>query len=58
MGIGPIKEESFNYFNNMTVDYEEANKMAAVEYLTKYLHFDHCDMSDINITDTKVAGEK
>ena len=58
IGVGPIKERSFDYFNNITADYSEAKKMAAAEFLTGYLKFNHQDMSDINITDTKISGKK
>ena len=29
--------------------------MAAVEYLTEYLKFDHSDLQEMEITDTKVS---
>ena len=58
IGIGPIKEQSFNYFNNITADYDEAKKMAAVEFLQEYLKFDSEDLSDLNITDTKTSNKK
>ena len=58
IGIGPIKVQSFSYFNNITADYGEAKKMAAVEFMTEYLKFDQQDLSEINITDTKISGKK
>ena len=58
IGIGPIKEESYDYFYNITADFDEAKRMAAAEFLTEYLRFDHRDMADINITDTKVSGKR
>ena len=58
IGVGPVKEQSYEYFNNITADYNEAKKMAAAEYLTEYLRFNHQDMSDIDIMDTKVSGKK
>ena len=58
IGVGPIKERSYDYFNNITADYSEAKKMAAAKFLMEYLKFNHQDMSDINITDTKISGKK
>ena len=58
IGLGPIKEKSFDYFNKITADYSEAKKMAAAEFLTGYLRFDHNDMSDFDILDTRVSGKK
>ena len=58
IGIGPIREQSFAYFNNITADYDEAKQMAAAKFLQEYLKFDAEDLSDINITDTKVSGKK
>ena len=58
LGIGPIKQESFDYFYNITADFDKAKRMAAAEFLTEYLRFDHRDMADINITDTKVSGKR
>ena len=55
LGIGPIKNQSFDYFYKITGDYLEAQKMAAVEFLQEYLKFDSEDLSDCNITDTKVS---
>ena len=56
IGVGPIKEKSYEYFNNIMADYSEAKKMAAAEFLTEYLRFK--DMSDTDITDTKVSNKK
>ena len=58
IGVGPIKNDSIDYFNKITGDYDEAKKLAAAEYLEGYLEFDHEDMSDMNITDTKISGKK
>ena len=55
VGLGPIKEQSFKYFNRITGDFNDAKKMAAAEYLTGYLKFNHDDMSDMDICDTKVS---
>ena len=55
IGVGPIKQQSFDYFLNITGDYSDAKKMAAAEFLTGYLKFNHQDMSDVDITDTKVS---
>ena len=55
LGIGPVKKQSFEYFNNITGNYSEGKKMAAVEFLSGYLKFDHVDMSEMDITDTKVS---
>ena len=55
MGLGPIKEQSFKYFNKITGDFNDAKKMAAAEYLTGYLKFNHEDMSDVDICDTKIS---
>ena len=55
IGVGPVKEQSYDYFNNITGDYNEAKKMAAAEYLTEYLKFNHQDMNDFDITDTRVS---
>ena len=55
VGLGPIKQQSFNYFNKIMGNFSEAKKMAAVEYLTDYLKFSHNDMSDIDINNTKIS---
>ena len=55
--IGPIKDKLLDYFHKITGDFEEANKMAAVEFLTAYHKFDSRDMSDVNITDTRMSGK-
>ena len=55
VGLGPIKNQSFTYFNKITGDFSEAKKMAAAEYMTEYLKFTHEDLSDIDITDTKTS---
>ena len=57
IGIGPIKPQSYTYFNNITADFHEAKKMAAVEFLTEYLKYDSNDLSEVDITDTKVSGK-
>ena len=58
LGLGPIKLQSIDYFFTITGDYEEAKQMAAVEFLTEYLQFDHDDMTDMQITDTKISQKK
>ena len=55
IGLGPIKSESYDYFNKITGDFEEAKKMAAAEFLVGYLRFDHNDMSDTDISDTRIS---
>ena len=55
--VGPIKKESYDYFYKITSDFDEAKKLAAVEYMEGYLEFDHEDMNDYCITDTKISGK-
>ena len=55
IGLGPIKSESYNYFNKITGDFEEAKKMAAAEFLVGYLKYDHNNMSDTDISDTRIS---
>ena len=55
IGVGPIMPESITYFNNITADYEEAKRMAGAEFLTEYLKFNHEDMQDLEITDTRIS---
>ena len=55
IGLGPIKQESYDYFNKITGDFEEAKKMAAAEFLTGYLRYNHDDLSDTDITDTRIS---
>ena len=55
LGLGPIKTQSIDYFHTITGDYDEAKKMAGIEYLTEYLQFDHADLAEIEITDTKIS---
>ena len=57
VGIGPIVSQSINYFNRITGDYSVAKKLAAAEFMTEYLKFNHDDLSDIDITDTKVSSK-
>ena len=57
MGIGPIKEESLVYFYRITADYKEAKIMAAAELLLGYLKYDHKDMVDLDIMDTRKSGK-
>ena len=57
LGIGPIKKKSYDYFNTITADFEESKKMAAAEFLTGYLKFDHDEMIDMSITDTKISSK-
>ena len=57
LGIGPIVQKSFDYFHRITGDYGEAKKMAAAEFLTGYLKYDTNDMTDLDITDTKISGK-
>ena len=57
IGIGPIKEQSYDYFYKITGDYDESKKMAAAEFLAAYLKFDTDDMSDLHITDTKKSAK-
>ena len=57
IGLGPIKQESIEYFYKITGDYDLSKKMAAAEFLTAYLKFDHSEMSDIDITDTKLSAK-
>ena len=57
IGVGPIASQSIDYFNNITADYNEAKKMAATEFLIGYLKYDHEDMEDLNITDTKISAK-
>ena len=53
MGIGPIKNQSIDYFYKITGDYLESQKLAVVEFLQEYLRFDSDELSDLNITDTR-----
>ena len=53
IGVGPILEQSIEYFNRIIGDYGEAKRMVGAEFLQEFLKFFHRDMSDINITDTK-----
>ena len=55
VGLGPVKTQSISYFNKITGDFGEAKKMAAAEFMTEYLKFNHDDMSDMDITDTKIS---
>ena len=55
LGLGPIKLKSIDYFHTITGDYDEAKRMAAVEFLTEYLQYDNADMADMEITDTKIS---
>ena len=57
LGIGPIRQESIDFFNKITADYGLAKKMAAAEFLQGYLKFDESDLSDIDITDTKMSAK-
>ena len=57
LGIGPIKYKSYEYFNTITADFEESKKMAAAEFLTGYLKYDHDDMTDMSITDMKISAK-
>ena len=57
VGLRLVKQESFVYFNKITADFSEAKKMAAAEFLTEYLKFSHEDMSDMDITDTKISAK-
>ena len=57
MGVGPIKSESFDYFNMITGDFDLAKKMAAAEYLEGYLDYNSEDMADCDITDTKISSK-
>ena len=57
IGIGPIRQESIDYFNKITADYGLAKKMAAGEFLQGYLRFNEEDLSDIDITDTKMSAK-
>ena len=57
IGLGPIHEDSIEYFYNITADFNEAKKMAGAEFLEGYLKYDKRDMEEINITDTKISGK-
>ena len=57
IGVGPIRQESISYFNKITADYGLAKRMAAAEFLQGYLKFDDSDLSDIDITDTKMSAK-
>ena len=58
IGVGPIKSRSYDYFNTNTADFEEAKKMATAEFLAEYLKFNHKDMTDMNITDTRISAKR
>ena len=45
LGVGPIANQSIDYFHNITADYGEAKKMAATEFLTEYLKYDSEDLN-------------
>ena len=57
IGVGPIATESIDYFNVITADYNEAKRMAATEFLMGYLKYNHEDMEDLTITDTKISAK-
>ena len=57
LGIGPIANQSIEYFHNITADYGEAKKMATTEFLTEYLKYDSEDLQELNITDTKISAK-
>ena len=57
ISLGPIKDKSLQYFNKIIADYSEAKKMATAELMTGYLKYDHQDMSDLYITDTKSSSK-
>ena len=52
-----MKRESFDYFYTITGDFDEAKRMAAIEYMEGYLNFNQDDLVDFNITDTKISAK-
>ena len=57
LGIGPIQSESYEYFHKITGDFELSKRMAAAEFLNAYIKFDKDEMSDLDITDTKISAK-
>ena len=55
--LGPIKSQSIEYFYKITGDYDLAKKMAAAEFLCAYLKFDQDEMTEVEITDTKLSAK-
>ena len=55
VGVRPVKSQSYTFFNKITADFNEAKKMAAAEFMVEYLKFDLEELSDMDITDTKIS---
>ena len=57
LGIGPVRPESYEYFYKITGDFELSKKMAAAEFLNGYMKFYKEEMSDLDISDTKISAK-
>ena len=56
-GIGPIYQETLDYFNRITVDYDSAKIMVTEEYMRECLKFNDEEMEEFRITDTQHSSK-
>ena len=56
LGLGPIKQQSIDYFVTITADIELAKEMAVKEYLTTYLQFTEVELMEHDIVDSQISA--
>ena len=58
IGLGPIRQNSIDFFLNVTADYTLAKEMAVKEFLNEYLQFSEEEIEDFIVIDTMISKEK
>ena len=58
VGVGPITDQTIDFFHEETGNREEARKRSVQEFLSYRLDFTDEEMMDINIVDTKRGNKK
>ena len=57
IGLGPIRQESIDYFHDITADFNTAKEMAVSEFLTEFLQFQTDEVQELTILETMIAKE-
>ena len=58
IGLGPIRQNSVDYFMTITADYTLAKEMAVREFLNEYLQFTEEEIENFVVIDTMISKEQ
>ena len=58
IGLGPIRQNSVDFFMTVTADYTLAKEMAVKEFLNEYLQFTEEEVENFVVIDTMTSKEQ